>query len=53
MESVVVAHEVIHEIHRSGTSGLILKMDYEKAYDRVSWEFLVECFPLEVLVVSG
>ena len=42
LESVVMAHEVIHEIHRSGSSGLILKLDYEKAYDRVSWDFLKE-----------
>ena len=36
LESVVMAHEVIHETHRSRSSGLILKLDYEKAYDRVS-----------------
>ena len=36
LESVVMAHEVFHEIHRSGSAGLILKLDYEKAYDRVS-----------------
>ena len=36
LESVVMAHEVIHEVHRSGTAGLVLKLDYEKAYDRVS-----------------
>ena len=37
-----MAHEVIHEVHRSGTAGLVLKLDYEKAYDRVSWDFLKE-----------
>lgn len=39
LESVVMAHEVIH---RTGTSGLVLKLDYEKSYDRVNWDFLVE-----------
>ena len=42
MESVFMAHEVIHEVDRSNSSGLILKLDYEKAYDRVSWDFLKE-----------
>ena len=42
LESVVMAHEVIHEIHRTRTSGLVLEFDYKKAYDKVSWEFLVE-----------
>lgn len=36
LESVVVAHEIIHEVHRSKGSGVILKLDYEKAYGRVS-----------------
>ena len=40
LESVVMAREVIHDVHRSGSSGLIFKLDYEKAYDRVRWDFL-------------
>ena len=40
LESVVAAHEIIHEIHRNKESGIILKLDYEKAYDRVSWTFI-------------
>lgn len=40
LESVVAAHEIIHEIHRTKESGIILKLDYEKAYDRVSWSFI-------------
>jgi len=36
LESVVAAHEIIHEIVRKKDSGVIRKLDYEKAYDRVS-----------------
>lgn len=42
LESVVAAHEIIYDIHRNKESGIILKLDYERAYDRVSWRFLEE-----------
>jgi hypothetical protein len=43
-ESVVATHEIIHGDVRSGEKGIVLKLDYEKAYDEVSWEFLKEMF---------
>ena len=42
LESVVVAHEIVHSIHSSHVPGVVLKLDYEKAYNRVSWDFLFE-----------
>jgi hypothetical protein len=39
LEGVVVLHEVLHELSRSKKKGLILKIDFEKAYDRVMWYF--------------
>jgi len=42
LESVVAVHEIIHEVHRNKETGVMLKLDYEKAYDRVNWGFLQE-----------
>jgi hypothetical protein len=42
LESVVPDHEVIHEIAMEKDSSVILKLDYEKAYDRINWNFLEE-----------
>lgn len=42
LESVVPDHEVIHEIAMGKDSSVILKLDYEKVYDRINWNFLEE-----------
>jgi hypothetical protein len=39
---VVIAHERVHSIHKTKEPGVIIKLDYEKAYDRVNLEFLLE-----------
>jgi hypothetical protein len=36
MEGVIVLHETIHELHRKKQSDLILKIDFEKAYDKIN-----------------
>jgi hypothetical protein len=40
MEGIVMLHEIIHELHRKKMNGVILKLDFEKAYDKVNWNFL-------------
>jgi hypothetical protein len=40
----VAAHEIIREVARKEEAGIILKVDYEKAYNRVNWNFLLELF---------
>jgi hypothetical protein len=39
---VVTAHEIIHEVHRKKDQGLVFKIEYEKAYDRVNLDLLYE-----------
>ena len=39
LEGFVVLHDVLHELHRLKERGLILKIDFEKAYNRVRWDF--------------
>jgi hypothetical protein len=40
MEGVVVLHETIHELRRKKDCGVILKLDVEKAYDKIKWPFV-------------
>lgn len=37
---MLVANEVVYKARRKKKKGLLLKVDFEKAYDFVNWEFL-------------
>jgi hypothetical protein len=39
LEGVVILHETLHEMRRKKMKGIIMKLDFVKAYDKVSWPF--------------
>ena len=42
LDSVLMANEVVEEVRRNQRSALCFKVDYEKAYDSVRWNFLLD-----------
>jgi hypothetical protein len=42
IEGVVILHEILHELRVKKLQGIILKLDSEKAYDKVRWNFMME-----------
>ena len=33
-------HETLHEIHTKEKDAVVIKLDFEKAYDNIKWPFL-------------
>jgi hypothetical protein len=46
LESVVVLHETIHEMHRKKMDEALFKINFETMYDKVKWSF----FPHQALL---
>ena len=40
LDAILIANEIVDEKRRSGQEGIVFKIDFEKAYDLVSWDFL-------------
>jgi hypothetical protein len=39
---VLALYEILHETKIRREVGVVLKLDFEKAYDKVHWEFLIQ-----------
>lgn len=42
LDGAVMLHEIVHELRVRKKKGVILKLDFEKAYDNVRWGFVEE-----------
>jgi hypothetical protein len=42
LDSVVALHEILHEVKKDKQNDILLKIDFEKAYDKVNWQFLYQ-----------
>jgi hypothetical protein len=47
LEGVLVLHETIHELHHKKLDGVLLKIDFEMAYDKVNWDFLQQAMRMK------
>ncbi|WVZ80083.1 hypothetical protein U9M48_027589, partial [Paspalum notatum var. saurae] len=48
MEGVVILHETLHELHKNKLNGVVLKLDFEKVYDKVNWSFPHQALRMKV-----
>jgi Reverse transcriptase (RNA-dependent DNA polymerase) len=42
LDNVVCAHEALHTIREKKIQCFLFKIDFEKAFDKVNWDFLLE-----------
>jgi hypothetical protein len=42
IDGAVMLHEIVRELSRKKMDGVVLKIDFEKAYDSINWDFIEE-----------
>ena len=46
MDGIMTLHELLNYTHVKKRTAVVLKLDFENAYDKVNWGFLLECHKL-------
>lgn len=41
LDQFLIVNEAIEDVHQRKKEGIVLKLDFEKTYDHVDWDFLV------------
>jgi Reverse transcriptase (RNA-dependent DNA polymerase) len=44
MDNIIYAHEILHFMHHSKEPGLLLKLDFKKAFDNIDWNYILNTF---------
>jgi hypothetical protein len=44
IDGICYLHEIIHESKCKKQQGVVFKIDFEKAYDKVSWDFFIPLY---------
>lgn len=42
LDNVVLSNEIIHHCKKTKQQGVVIKIDWSKAYDRINWQYLIE-----------
>jgi hypothetical protein len=43
MDGVLLIHELINYTYAKKQYGVVVKLDFEKTYNKVNWDFILEC----------
>ena len=47
MEGVVILHEAMNSFHKNKEDALVFKVDFEKAYDKIKWPFVIQMLKMK------
>lgn len=42
MDEVLLTNEIVDDLKKKDKKGVIIKLDFEKAYDKVCWNFFLD-----------